>query len=122
MVYIRNGHSASSGVYVRKTRKLCIGIYYSGENTDTAAVREVKEELGPDLESVHYAGSYWLSKKELLMIGFIGFTNNPALLYQRKLIQLDGFLPWTLLRRCSPTVERNAPDLQTFSENRGLTE
>ncbi len=50
------------------------GYITPGENAETAAMREVKEELGIDLESVHYAGSYWFPKKELLMIGFIGFA------------------------------------------------
>ncbi len=50
------------------------GYITPGENAETAAVREVKEELGLDLESIHYAGSYWFGKKDLLMIGFIGFA------------------------------------------------
>ncbi len=50
------------------------GYITPGENAETAAVREVKEELGLDLTSIHFAGSYWFGKKELLMIGFIGFA------------------------------------------------
>ncbi len=50
------------------------GYITPGENAETAALREVREELGLDLESIHYAGSYWFGKKDLLMIGFIGFA------------------------------------------------
>jgi len=50
------------------------GYISPGENAETAAIREVKEELGLDLEQICYAGSYWFGKKELLMLGFIAFA------------------------------------------------
>jgi len=48
------------------------GYIQPGENAETAALREVKEELGLDIEHLEYAGTYWFPSKELLMIGYIG--------------------------------------------------
>ena len=42
-----------------------------GETAENAAVREVKEEIGLDVDELSYAGTYWFGQKELLMIGFI---------------------------------------------------
>lgn len=51
------------------------GYISPGESAEEAAVREVKEELGIDIEKLEYAGTYWFNSKELLMHGFIGFTS-----------------------------------------------
>ena len=45
-----------------------------GETAEHAAVREVKEELGLDVEKLTYTGTYWFSPKGLLMHGFIAFA------------------------------------------------
>ena len=45
-----------------------------GETAEEAAVREVKEELGLEVESLTYAGTHWFSPKGLLMHGFIAFA------------------------------------------------
>lgn len=51
------------------------GYITPGENAEESAVREVKEELGIDIERLEYAGTYWFAAKELLMHGFIGFAS-----------------------------------------------
>lgn len=51
------------------------GYIAPGESAEEAAVREVKEELGIDIEKLEYAGTYWFNSKELLMHGFIGLTS-----------------------------------------------
>ena len=50
------------------------GFIKPGENAEGTAVREVKEELGLDIERLEYAGTYWFSDREQLMHGFIGHT------------------------------------------------
>ena len=55
------------------------GYITPGENAEETAVREVKEELGIDIEKLEYAGTYWFDSKELLMHGFIGFTSKSDL-------------------------------------------
>ena len=44
------------------------------ETAEECAVREVQEEIGLDLESLEYVGTYWFEKREQLMHGFIGFA------------------------------------------------
>ncbi len=48
------------------------GYIKPGENAETAAIREVNEELGLSIEHLEYAGTYWFPSKELLMLGYIG--------------------------------------------------
>lgn len=50
------------------------GYISPGENAEETAIREVKEELGINIEKLEYAGTYWFGSKELLMHGFIGFA------------------------------------------------
>lgn len=50
------------------------GYITPGETAEETAVREVKEELGLDIDRLEYAGSYWFDSKEILMHGFIGFA------------------------------------------------
>ncbi len=48
------------------------GYITSGESAEEAAVREVKEELGLDIEKLESTGTYWFEKREQLMHGYIG--------------------------------------------------
>lgn len=48
------------------------GFMKPGETAEETAVREVKEELGLDIETLEYAGTYWFADREQLMHGFIG--------------------------------------------------
>lgn len=48
------------------------GFITPGETAEQAAVREVKEELGLDVEHIEYAGTHWFDKREQLMHAFIG--------------------------------------------------
>ena len=50
------------------------GYITPGETAEEAAIREVKEELGIDIKAPEYAGTYWFSKREQLMHGFIAFS------------------------------------------------
>jgi len=50
------------------------GYILCGETAEETAIREVKEELGLDLERVEPVGTVWFGKKEMLMHGYIGYT------------------------------------------------
>ena len=50
------------------------GYMSMGETAEEAAIREVYEELGIELESIEYGGSYWFGEKGILMLGFIAFA------------------------------------------------
>lgn len=51
---------------------LVSGYIQLGETAEQTAFREVKEEIGIDLEKLSLIGTYWFEKKEMMMIGFIG--------------------------------------------------
>lgn len=55
------------------------GYITPGETAEETAIREVREELGLDLETLEYAGTYWFDAKDMLMHGFIGFTHKKEL-------------------------------------------
>ena len=57
--------------YVSQIKYVCIaGIMQLGETAEETAVREIKEEVGLDVEKVEYVRSYFYEKKSMLMLGF----------------------------------------------------
>ncbi len=57
--------------YVSETKYVCVaGIMKPGESAEDAVVREVKEELGQNVFSAGYIGSWPYKKKDMLMLGF----------------------------------------------------
>lgn len=50
------------------------GFITPGETAEQTAFREVREELGLELERLEYGGTFWFSLREQLMHGFIGFV------------------------------------------------
>lgn len=57
-----------------KYRNFVSGYISPGETAEETAIREVREEIGIDVERLEYAGTHWFAKNELLMHGFIGHT------------------------------------------------
>jgi len=49
---------------------LIAGVMKLGESAEETVIREVKEEIGQDVESLKFIKSYPYDKKEMLMIGF----------------------------------------------------
>ncbi|MBE5938935.1 MAG: NUDIX domain-containing protein [Lachnospiraceae bacterium] len=57
--------------YVSEVKYVCIaGIMKLGESSEETAVREIKEEIGQDVEKLTYIRSYPYEKKEMLMLGY----------------------------------------------------
>ena len=50
------------------------GYIKPGETAEETAYREVEEEIGLKLESLENCGTFWFSRNELLMHGFIGYV------------------------------------------------
>lgn len=53
---------------------LVSGYMKPGESAESAIKREIKEEIGLDIESLEIVGTYWLDKKDVLMICFFAHT------------------------------------------------
>lgn len=57
--------------YVTRNSHVCVaGIMKLGESAEESVIREVKEELGLDVEELIFVRSYPYEKKEMLMLGF----------------------------------------------------
>lgn len=57
--------------YVSATSYVCVaGVMKLGESAEECAMREVKEEIGQDVEKLEFIRSYPYEKKEMLMLGF----------------------------------------------------
>lgn len=50
------------------------GYISPGESAEECAIREVKEEIGIDIENPQYAGTYWFGLRDQLMHGFIAYA------------------------------------------------
>ena len=75
---------------------LVAGYMIPGENAENAARREVKEEIGVELKSLNYAGSYWFEQKNLLMVGFIGQVNKCKLTLSKE-VDSAFWVKWELV-------------------------
>lgn len=57
--------------YVSTTNYVCVaGIMKLGESAEDTVIREVKEEIGQDVEKLEFIKSYPYPKKEMLMLGY----------------------------------------------------
>lgn len=57
--------------YVSTTKYVCVaGIMKIGESAEETVIREVKEEIGQDVEDLLFIKSYPYEKKEMLMLGY----------------------------------------------------
>lgn len=57
--------------YVSTTKYVCVaGIMKIGESAEETVIREVKEEIGQEVESLEFISSYPYDKKEMLMLGY----------------------------------------------------
>lgn len=57
--------------YLTTTNYVCVaGIMKLGESAEDTVIREVKEEIGLDVEKVEFIRTYPYEKKEMLMLGF----------------------------------------------------
>ncbi len=60
-------------------KNLVSGYMKPGESAEECAVREVAEEIGVHLHTLEFKFTRWFAKAEVLMVGFIGYTDDTAL-------------------------------------------
>ncbi|MCR5753426.1 MAG: NUDIX domain-containing protein [Acetatifactor sp.] len=57
--------------YVSTANYVCVaGIMKLGESAEATVIREVKEEIGQDVENLEFIQSYPYPKREMLMLGY----------------------------------------------------
>jgi len=65
--------------YVSRTSYVCVaGIMKLGESAEETVVREIREELGLEVESLRFIRSYPYEKKEMLMLGYQAWVKAKA--------------------------------------------
>ncbi len=81
IVLVKNGENVlllNQSYISTQYRNLVSGYMKPGESAEECAMREVEEEVGIKLDKLEIIGTYWFSKKGLLMIGFMGETSCPS--------------------------------------------
>ncbi|MCI8417457.1 MAG: NUDIX domain-containing protein [Lachnospiraceae bacterium] len=71
--------------YVSTENYVCVAGYMKpGERAEDSARREIKEELGIEVQSLHYINSYPLGEKGLLMLGFVALVHKASFTLSRE--------------------------------------
>lgn len=98
--------------YVSTSKYVCVaGIMKIGESAEETVIREVKEEIGQDVESLEFVRSYPYAQKEMLMLGYKATVKKQAFQlsgevdsaqwvpYDRALSLLrEGSIAWNLVK------------------------
>lgn len=63
---------------------LISGYMKPGETAEETARREVKEEIGVEVEELAITGTYWFGKKDMLMVGFIASAQKQDLILSQE--------------------------------------
>lgn len=81
------------------------GFITPGETAEETAVREVKEELGLEVQTLTYAGTYWFAKREQLMHGFLAYVPKAELVISDEIDSAE----WTPAEEVTKTLFPDAP-------------
>lgn len=81
------------------------GYIVTGETAEETAIREVKEELGLDVQTLEYAGTYWFAKREQLMHGFLAYVPKAELVLSDEIDSAE----WTPAEEVPKTLFPDAP-------------
>ncbi len=81
------------------------GYITPGETAEETAVREVKEELGLDIQTLTYAGTYWFAQREQLMHGFLAYVPKSELVLSDEIDSAE----WTPAEEVTKTLFPDAP-------------
>ena len=71
--------------YLTSVKYVCVaGHMKIGESAEETVVREVKEELGLDVEALQFVKTYPYEKKEMLMLGFKAKVKKDAFVFSQE--------------------------------------
>lgn len=99
------------------------GYIMPGETAEETAVREVKEELGLDIQTLEYAGTYWFAQREQLMHGFLSYVPKAKLVISDEIDSAQ----WTPAEDVTKTLFPDAPGnaayaiYRIYMKNRNLS-
>lgn len=99
--------------YVSTTNYVCVaGVMKNGESAEDTAIREIKEEIGQDVEKLEFVQTFPYEKKEMLMIGFKALVSKKNLAlsgevdsaawfpFEEALSKLrEGSIAWQLVKK-----------------------
>lgn len=81
--------------YVSTNSYVCVaGVMALGENGEETAIREIKEEIGLDVENIQYIKSYFYDKKQMLMLGYQATVKKNAFTISQEVDSVAWF-PYT---------------------------
>ena len=85
-----------------KYKNLVSGYIKPGESAEECALREVAEEIGIHLKSLELQVTRWFTKAQVLMVGFIGRTDDTALSLSGEVDAAGWFTPEEAIKLVHP--------------------
>lgn len=83
-------------------KNLVSGYIKPGESAEECAMREVEEEIGIHMRSISLQFTRWFRKSQVLMVGFIGYTDETALTLSGEVDAAGWFAPEEAIRLVHP--------------------
>lgn len=81
--------------YMTTQTYVCVaGHMKIGESAEESVIREVKEELGLDVEELEFIKTYPYEKKEMLMLGFKAKVNKADFVLSEKEVDTAKWFPY----------------------------
>lgn len=95
--------------YVSQTKHVCVaGIMKLGESAEETVMREVKEEIGQDVESLEFIQSYPYIKKDMLMLGYKATVKKKEFILSEEV----DFVEWVAFENALPLLREGSVSWQ----------
>lgn len=94
-------------------RTLVSGYMIPGETAEEAAKREVMEELGLRIKELRMIQTVWFKKKGMLMIAFMGYTDDTVFNTSDEVDEVDWFTAEEAVKLVHPKSPESASSILT---------